>query len=64
MRGPTVLPRDYDVFAGLDVDKRTLSVTFLTHQGFVRSLRMPSSVDQLLRHEFRDELRDVGSKAR
>jgi transposase len=45
-----VLPRDYDVFAGLDVDKRTLSVTFLTHQGFVRSLRMPSSVDQLLRH--------------
>lgn len=50
MRGQTLLPRDYDVFAGLDVDKRTLSVTFLTHQGFVRSLRMPSSVDQLLRH--------------
>jgi hypothetical protein len=50
MRGQTVLPRDYDVFAGLDVDKRTLAVTFLTHQGFVRSVRMPSSVDHLLQH--------------
>lgn len=50
MRGPTVLPRDYDVFAGLDVDKRTLSVTFLNHHGFLRSLRMPYSVDHLLSH--------------
>ncbi len=50
MRGPTVLPRDYDVFAGIDVDKRTLAVTFLNHQGFLRSVRMPSSVDQLLNH--------------
>lgn len=50
MRGQTVLPRDYDVFAGLDVDKRTLAVTFLNHHGFVRSLRMPYSVDHLLNH--------------
>jgi transposase len=50
MRGKTFLPQDYDVFAGLDVDKRSLAVTFATHQGFLRSLRMPSSVEQLLHH--------------
>lgn len=50
MRGQTVLPRDYDVFAGLDVDKRTLAVTFLNHHGLLRSVRMPYSVDHLLNH--------------
>src|SRR5512139_1368137 len=50
MRGQTVLPRDYDVFAGLDVDKRTLAVTFLNHHGWLRSVRMPASVDHLLTH--------------
>ena len=50
MRGQTLLPRDYDVFAGLDVDKRTLAVTFLNHHGFLRSVRMPYSVDHLLSH--------------
>ena len=28
------IPRDYDVFSGLDVDKRSISVTFTDHQGF------------------------------
>src|SRR5574341_1055444 len=50
MRGKTFTPQDYDVFAGLDVDKRSLSVTFTTHQGFLRSLRLPYSVAQLLNH--------------
>jgi hypothetical protein len=50
MRGQTVLPRDYDVFAGLDVDKRTLAVTFLNHHGLLRSVRMPYSLDHLLNH--------------
>ena len=27
MRGKTFIPHDYDVFAGLDVDKRSISVT-------------------------------------
>ena len=26
------IPRDYDVFAGLDVDKKSISVTFTDHQ--------------------------------
>ena len=29
----TFVPRDYDVFAELDVDKRSISVTFTDHQG-------------------------------
>ena len=28
MGNQTFIPRDYDVFAGLDVDKRSISVTF------------------------------------
>lgn len=50
MRGTTLIPQEYDVFAGLDVDKKGISVTFTTHQGYIRSLRMPYSVDALLRH--------------
>ena len=30
------IPRDYDVFAGLDVDKKSISVTFSDHQGFLK----------------------------
>ena len=45
------IPREYDVFAGLDVDKRSISVTFSNHQqGFIRSLHMPYGVENLLKH--------------
>ena len=50
MKGKTFIPTEYDIFAGLDVDKRSISVTFTNHQGFIRSLRMPYSVEQLLNH--------------
>ena len=50
MRGKTFTPTDYDVFAGLDVDKRSISVTFTNNEGFIRSLRMPYSVEHLLNH--------------
>ncbi len=50
MRGKSLLPQDYDVFAGLDVDKRSLSVTFTTQQRAIRSLRMPYSVEHLVQH--------------
>jgi len=49
MRAKTFIPQDYDVFAGLDVDKRSISVTFTNHQGFIRSLRMPY-VEHLLNY--------------
>ena len=50
MKGQTFKPTDYEVFAGLDVDKRSISVTFTNHQGFIRSLRMPYSVEHLVNH--------------
>jgi transposase len=50
MGSPTFVPRAYDVFAGLDVDKRSISVTFTDHQGLSRSMRIPSRVEQLLHY--------------
>jgi len=50
MKSKTFMPTDYDVFGGLDVDKRSISVTFSNHQGFIRSLRMPYSVEHLVNH--------------
>ncbi len=48
MGSQTFIPRDYDVFAGLDVDKKSISVTFTDHQGLLKSMRMPYSVDHFL----------------
>src|SRR2546422_10538329 len=48
--GKTFVPQDYDVFAGLDVDKKTIAATFSSQQGFIRSLQMPYNVDHLLNH--------------
>jgi transposase len=44
------IPQDYDVFAGLDVDKKSIAATFSSPQGFIRSLQMPYSMDHLLNH--------------
>jgi transposase len=44
------VPRDYDVFAGLDVDKRSISVTFTDHQGLRRSRRLPYRVEHRLHY--------------
>lgn len=46
----TFIPRDYDVFAGLDVDKKSISVTFADHQGVLKSLTMPYNVEYLVNH--------------
>jgi transposase len=50
MKDETFVPREYDVFAGLDVDKKSIAATFSSPQGFIRSLHMPYSVDYLLNH--------------
>jgi transposase len=58
MRGEAFVPLDYDVFAGLDVDKKSISVTFTDHQRLIRSLRMPSKVEHLVgyvRRHFADQ---------
>ena len=50
MRGKSFIPRDYDVFTGLDVSKKSMSVTFTNHQGFIRSLNMPHKAEPLLHY--------------
>ena len=44
------IPRDYDVFGGLDVDKRSIAVTFRDHGTMRKSLRLPNSATQLLNY--------------
>jgi hypothetical protein len=44
------IPRDYQIFAGLDVDKHSIAVTFCNHEGLLRSLRLPYSAPQLLNY--------------
>jgi transposase len=50
MRDKTFIPQDYDVFAGLDVSKKSIAATFTSQQGSIRSLQMPHSVEYLLNH--------------
>jgi hypothetical protein len=38
------------VCAGLDVDKRSISVTVSNHHGFICSLHMPYSAEHLIKH--------------
>jgi transposase len=42
------VPRNYDIFAGLDVDKKSMAVIFTDHQQLMQSLRLPYSAAQLL----------------
>jgi transposase len=49
-KGCQIIPRDYDVFAGLDVDKRSMSVVFADHDGAQRALRMAHSATPLLNY--------------
>lgn len=50
MASEIFVPREYDVFAGLDVDKRSISVTFTDFAGLRKSMRMPYSVEHLVNH--------------
>src|SRR3984893_12900636 len=46
----TFRPRDYDVFAGLDVDHHSIAATFTDHDRLMQSLRLPYSAAQLLNY--------------
>ena len=45
-----IIPREYEVFGGLDVDHHSIAVTFTDHQKLIRSLRLPYSARQLLNY--------------
>lgn len=44
------IPRDYDIFVGLDVDKTSLAITCSDHSTMQRSLKLPYSANQLLNY--------------
>jgi transposase len=46
----TFIPRDYDIFGGLDVDKRSMAITFRDHGTMRKSLKLPYSAKQLLNY--------------
>ena len=45
-----IIPRDYDIFGGLDVDKKSMAVTFRDHGTMRKSLKLPYSASQLLNY--------------
>lgn len=49
-REDSFVPRHYDVLAGLDVDKGSVSVTFVDHREMIRSMRIPSRADHLINY--------------
>ena len=44
------IPRDYDIFIGLDVDKKKMAITCSDHDSLSRSLSLPYSASQLLNY--------------
>jgi transposase len=45
-----IVPREFSVFAGLDVDKKRIAVTFSDHERVLKSLQMPYSSQHLLNY--------------
>ena len=44
------IPRNYEIFAGLDVDKHSRAVPFADHTRLLKSLRLPYSTEDLLNY--------------
>jgi transposase len=44
------IPRDYDIFGGLDVDKKGMAVTFTDHGTMRKSFKLPNSGSALLNY--------------
>lgn len=42
------VPSNYDIFAGLDVDKTSISVTFRDHGEMIKSMKIPYKTENLL----------------
>lgn len=46
----TFNPREFDIFIGLDVDKRSISMTAFSHEAFIKSQKMPYSSAYLMNY--------------
>ncbi len=45
-----IIPREYSIFGGLDVDKKRMAVTFGDHGQLLQSLQMPYSSSHLINY--------------
>jgi hypothetical protein len=45
-----IIPRQFEIFAGLDVDKSRIAVTFSDHERLLKSLQIPYSSEHLLNY--------------
>lgn len=45
-----LIPAEYEVFCGMDVDKRSISATFLTHSGEMKSIKTEYSAQNLMNY--------------
>ena len=43
-----IKPFEFDLFCGMDVDKKSISLTFVSHDGFVKSLKIPYDSTNLI----------------
>jgi transposase len=48
MKEQTFVARKFEIFGGLDVDKKSIAVTFMSHQGILQSFSMPYRAENLL----------------
>ena len=48
MKEQNFVPREFDVFGGLDVDKKSIAVTFMNHEGVLQSFSVPYQAEHLL----------------
>ena len=48
MKATNFVPREFDIFGGLDVDKKSIAVTFMSHQGTVQFFSVPNRAEYLL----------------
>ena len=50
MKAIDFVPREFDIFGGLDVDKKSIAVTFMSHQGMIQSFSIPNRAEYLLNY--------------
>lgn len=53
-----IKPLEFDLFCGMDVSKKSISITFVSHEGFVKSLKIPydsANLIQYVRRHFPDK---------
>ena len=50
MREQNFVAREFDIFGGLDVDKKSIAVTFMSHQGILQSFSIPHRAEHLLNY--------------